>query len=130
MTTSHGTAIIARGRSDQCAASDRQGSQNHQAGLQWCLALQLLPVSKLVKAMGFTPQNITLCDTKGVIYKGRTEGMNQWKSGHAIETKARTLADAMDGADIVLGLSAKGALTPEMVASMAKKPDHFCHGQS
>ncbi|AKI02480.1 malic enzyme [Hoeflea sp. IMCC20628] len=80
---------------------------------------------ELVKAMGFTPQNITLCDTKGVIYKGRTEGMNQWKSGHAIETKARTLADAMDGADIVLGLSAKGALTPEMVASMAKNPIIF-----
>ncbi|WP_412050933.1 NADP-dependent malic enzyme [Hoeflea sp. Naph1] len=80
---------------------------------------------ELVKAMGFTPQNITLCDTKGVIYKGRTEGMNQWKSGHAIETKARTLADAMDGADIVLGLSAKGALTSEMVASMAKNPIIF-----
>src|SRR5690606_38026909 len=80
---------------------------------------------ELVKAMGFTPQNITLCDTKGVIYKGRTEGMNQWKSGHAIETKARTLADAMDGADIVLGLSAKGALTSEKVASMAKNPIIF-----
>jgi len=80
---------------------------------------------ELVKAMGFTPQNITLCDTKGVIYKGRTEGMNQWKSGHAVETKARSLADAMEGADVVFGLSAKGALTPEMVASMAKNPIIF-----
>jgi len=75
--------------------------------------------------MGFTPQNITLCDTKGVIYKGRTEGMNQWKSGHAVETKARSLADAMEGADVIFGLSAKGALTPEMVASMAKNPIIF-----
>ncbi|WP_339765263.1 NADP-dependent malic enzyme [uncultured Hoeflea sp.] len=80
---------------------------------------------ELVKAMGFTPQNITLCDTKGVIYKGRTDGMNQWKSGHAVETKARSLADAMDGADVVFGLSAKGALTTEMVASMAKNPIIF-----
>ncbi|WP_417410714.1 NADP-dependent malic enzyme [Hoeflea sp.] len=80
---------------------------------------------ELVKAMGFTPGNITLCDTKGVIYKGRTEGMNQWKSGHAVETKARSLADAMDGADVVFGLSAKGALTTEMVASMAKNPIIF-----
>ncbi|MCY0093190.1 NADP-dependent malic enzyme [Hoeflea ulvae] len=80
---------------------------------------------ELVKAMGFSPENIILCDTKGVIYKGRTEGMNQWKSGHAVETKARSLADAMDGADVVFGLSAKGALTPEMVASMSKNPIIF-----
>jgi len=80
---------------------------------------------ELVKAMGFSPENITLCDTKGVIYKGRTEGMNQWKSGHAVETKARSLADAMEGADVIFGLSAKGALTPEMVASMAKNPIIF-----
>src|SRR5690606_25846308 len=63
---------------------------------------------ELVKSMGFAPENVILCDTKGVVYKGRTEGMNQWKSAHAVETKARTLADAMDGADIVFGLSAKG----------------------
>jgi malate dehydrogenase (oxaloacetate-decarboxylating)(NADP+) len=54
---------------------------------------------ELVKAMG-ARENITLCDTKGVIYKGRTEGMNQWKSAHAVETKARSLADAMEGADV------------------------------
>ncbi|MCO6409212.1 NADP-dependent malic enzyme [Hoeflea alexandrii] len=80
---------------------------------------------ELVKAMGFAPQNITLCDTKGVIYKGRTEGMNQWKSAHAVETKARSLADAMEGADVIFGLSAKGALTNEMIASMAKNPIIF-----
>jgi malate dehydrogenase (oxaloacetate-decarboxylating)(NADP+) len=74
---------------------------------------------ELLKAMGFAPNNVILCDTKGAIYKGRTEGMNQWKSAHAADTTARTLADAMKGADVFFGLSAKGALTPEMVASMA-----------
>ncbi|WP_420406707.1 NADP-dependent malic enzyme [Hoeflea sp.] len=80
---------------------------------------------ELVKAMGFAPENITLCDTKGVIYKGRTEGMNQWKSAHAVETEARSLADAMDGADVVFGLSVKGSLTEDMVRSMAPNPIIF-----
>jgi malate dehydrogenase (oxaloacetate-decarboxylating)(NADP+) len=80
---------------------------------------------ELVKAMGFSPENIILCDTKGVIYQGRTEGMNQWKSAHAVKTDRRSLAEAMDGADVFLGLSAKGALTPEMVASMAPNPIIF-----
>tara|TARA_R110002020_G_scaffold87061_8_gene214937 strand:+ start:2614 stop:4899 length:2286 start_codon:yes stop_codon:yes gene_type:complete len=80
---------------------------------------------ELIKAMGFTPDNIIMCDTKGVIYQGRTEGMNQWKSAHAAETKARSLADAMDGADVVLGLSVKGSLTEDMIRSMAKNPIIF-----
>ncbi|MFC7396428.1 NADP-dependent malic enzyme [Chelatococcus sp. GCM10030263] len=80
---------------------------------------------ELLKAMGFAPNNVILCDTKGVIYRGRTEGMNQWKSAHAAETPDRTLADAMRGADAIFGLSAKGALTPEMVASMAPNPIIF-----
>ena len=79
----------------------------------------------LIKAIGFEPQNVLLCDTKGVVWRGRTAGMNQWKSAHAVETKARTLEDAMRGADIFFGLSAKGALTPEMVASMAPDPIIF-----
>src|SRR5690606_2620302 len=80
---------------------------------------------ELIKAMGFAPENIILCDTKGVVWQGRTEGMNQWKSAHAVKTKARTLAEAIDGADVFFGLSAKGALTPEMVQSMAKNPIIF-----
>ncbi|MCB1383369.1 MAG: NADP-dependent malic enzyme, partial [Notoacmeibacter sp.] len=80
---------------------------------------------ELVKAMGFAPENVTLCDTKGVIYQGRTDGMNQWKSAHAVKTDARTLGEAMKGADIFFGLSAKGALTPEMVAEMAPNPVIF-----
>ncbi|QFU17550.1 NADP-dependent malic enzyme [Microvirga thermotolerans] len=81
--------------------------------------------TELLKAMGFAPQNVILCDTKGVIYKGRTEGMNQWKSAHAVETKARTLAEALDGADAVFGLSVKGAFTDDMIRSMAQNPIIF-----
>src|SRR5882757_5282124 len=61
---------------------------------------------ELLKAMGFAAENVILCDTKGVVYEGRAEGMNQWKSAHAVKTTARTLADAMEGADVVFGLSA------------------------
>ncbi|ESY18903.1 malic enzyme [Mesorhizobium sp. L103C119B0] len=80
---------------------------------------------ELMKAMGFAPENIILCDTKGVVYQGRTEGMNQWKSAHAVKTDTRSLAEALDGADVFLGLSAKGALTTRMVQSMAKNPIIF-----
>jgi len=79
----------------------------------------------LIKAMGFAPENVTLCDTKGVVFRGREEGMNQWKSAHAVMTDKRTLAEALDGADIFFGLSAKGALTQEMVKSMAANPIIF-----
>ncbi len=79
----------------------------------------------LIKGLGFAPENILLCDTKGVVYQGRTEGMNQWKSAHATVTNRRTLEEAMVDADIFFGLSVKGALTPEMVASMAKDPIIF-----
>ncbi|MGX7704589.1 NADP-dependent malic enzyme [Methylobacterium sp. Gmos1] len=80
---------------------------------------------ELVKALGFRSENVILCDTKGVVFQGRTEGMNQWKSAHAVATSKRTLAEAMDGADIVFGLSVKGAFTPEMIASMAPQPIIF-----
>ena len=80
---------------------------------------------ELVKSLGFSPENVILCDTKGVVYQGRTEGMNQWKSAHAVKTPARTLAEALDGADVFFGLSVKGALTPAMVKSMAENPVIF-----
>jgi malate dehydrogenase (oxaloacetate-decarboxylating)(NADP+) len=80
---------------------------------------------ELLKAMGLPHDNAILCDTKGTIYKGRTEGMNQWKSAHAANTKTRTLAEAMKGADVFLGLSVKGAVTRDMVKSMAKNPVIF-----
>jgi malate dehydrogenase (oxaloacetate-decarboxylating)(NADP+) len=80
---------------------------------------------ELLKTMGLPSANAILCDSKGVIYRGRTQGMNQWKSAHAVETKARSLADAVKDCDVFLGLSAKGALTAEMVGTMAKAPIIF-----
>ncbi|MCR8724460.1 NADP-dependent malic enzyme [Frigidibacter sp. ROC022] len=80
---------------------------------------------ELLKAMGARHDNCIMCDTKGVIYQGRTEGMNQWKSAHAAQTDCRSLAEAIKGADVFLGVSAKGAVTAEMVASMAPDPVIF-----
>ncbi|MEJ0011410.1 MAG: NADP-dependent malic enzyme [Bauldia sp.] len=80
---------------------------------------------ELIKTLGAKAENIFLCDTKGIVYQGRKEGMNQWKSAHAVETSKRTLAEAMEGADVVLGLSAKGALSDAMIKSMAEKPIIF-----
>ncbi|MCB1540904.1 MAG: NADP-dependent malic enzyme [Rhodoblastus sp.] len=79
----------------------------------------------LLRAMGMPQENITLVDTKGVVYRGRTEGMNQWKATYAVQTDRRTLAEAVAGADIFFGLSAKGALTQDMVATMAANPIIF-----
>jgi malate dehydrogenase (oxaloacetate-decarboxylating)(NADP+) len=120
----HGTAIIAiAGMINAMKLTDRDVKSTrlvcNGAGAAGIACLDLL------KFMGFTPENILLCDTKGVIYRGRTSGMNQWKSAHAVETDKRSLADAMQGADIFFGLSAKGALTPEMVKSMAPNPIIF-----
>jgi malate dehydrogenase (oxaloacetate-decarboxylating)(NADP+) len=80
---------------------------------------------ELIKSMGAKHDNCIMCDTKGVIYQGRTEGMNQWKSAHAAKTDARTLKEAMKGADVFLGVSAKGAVTQDMVADMAPNPVIF-----
>ena len=80
---------------------------------------------ELFKALGVPHDSVIMCDTKGVIYKGRTEGMNQWKSAHAVETKVRTLEEALKGADVFVGLSAKGAVTKDMVKSMGAKPIIF-----
>ena len=80
---------------------------------------------ELLKSMGAKHNNCIVCDTKGVIYQGRTECMNQWKSAHAISTELRSLEDAMSGADVFLGVSVKGAVTSEMVKSMAPDPVIF-----
>src|SRR5437899_1065088 len=120
----HGTAIIAEaGLLNALDLTGREiGSTRlvcNGAGAAGIACLELL------KAIGFKPQNVVLCDTKGVIYRGRQQGMNQWKSAHAAETKARSLAEALAGADVFFGLSAKGAVTPEMVKVMAAKPIIF-----
>ena len=80
---------------------------------------------ELLKAMGAQHDNCIVCDTKGVIYQGRADGMNQWKSAHAANTDLRTLDEAMKGADVFLGVSVKGAVTQEMVAGMADNPVIF-----
>jgi malate dehydrogenase (oxaloacetate-decarboxylating)(NADP+) len=120
----HGTAIIAAaGILNALKLTGRDISSTrlvcNGAGAAGIACLDLL------KAMGFAPENIMLCDTKGVVWRGRTEGMNQWKSAHAVETPHRTLEEAMAGADIFFGLSAKGALSQDMVRSMAPRPIIF-----
>jgi len=120
----HGTAIIsAAGLINALHLTGRDIAQTklvcNGAGAAGIACLELL------KAIGFKAENLILCDTKGVIYQGRTEGMNQWKSAYAIKTSARTLADALKGADVFFGLSAKGAVTQAMVKSMADKPIIF-----
>ena len=76
----------------------------------------------IAENLGVSHDNIIMCDSKGVIYKGRGEGMNLYKERYAQDTKARSLADAMENSDIFLGLSVKDAVSKEMVASMADKP--------
>jgi malate dehydrogenase (oxaloacetate-decarboxylating)(NADP+) len=120
----HGTAIIAAaGLINALHLTDRDMAKTrlvvNGAGSAGIACTELL------KAIGFAPDNVILCDTKGVIYQGRTEGMNQWKSAHAADTKARTLAEAMEGADAVFGLSVKGAFSDEMIRSMADRPIIF-----
>ena len=75
--------------------------------------------------MGVPHENIILVDRSGVIYQGREQSMNQWKSAHAVKTDARTLEEALVGSDVFLGLSVAGALSPQMVESMADRPIIF-----
>ena len=80
---------------------------------------------ELLKSMGLPHENAILCDSKGPIYIGREENINQWKAAHAVDTDARSLADAIKGSDIFLGLSVKDALTKEMLETMNKDPIVF-----
>jgi malate dehydrogenase (oxaloacetate-decarboxylating)(NADP+) len=120
----HGTAIVAAaGLINACLLTGRDLRETklvvNGAGAAAIACVELL------KAMGMRPEHVILCDTKGVVWQGRTEGMNQWKSGHAAATKARTLTEALEGADVVFGLSVKGAVTREMVRQMAPRPIIF-----
>ncbi len=120
----HGTAIVAvAGLINACHLTGRE-LRDTRLVVNGAGAASIACV-ELLKTMGMRPEHVTLCDTKGVVYQGRQEGMNQWKSAHAVATRARTLAEAIEGADVVFGLSAKGAVTREMVASMAGKPIVF-----
>lgn len=80
---------------------------------------------RLFKKLGVKPQNILMCDSKGVIYNGRTTGMNKWKQEFAVDTERRNLTEALKGADVFVGLSVAGAVTQEMIKTMAEKPIVF-----
>ncbi len=84
-----------------------------------------LSVLSLIKAMGLPNDNAVVCDRAGVIYKGRKEGVDQWRSAHAVATDCRTLREAIDGADVFIGLSVGGVMDADMVKSMAKNPIIF-----
>ncbi|WP_420606705.1 NADP-dependent malic enzyme [Novosphingopyxis sp.] len=120
----HGTAIIAAaGLINACELTGRELKDVkivcNGAGAA------AIACTELIKAMGVPHENVIMCDRQGPIYQGRTENMDQWKSGHAVRTDARSLGEALVGADIFLGLSAAGALKPEMVEGMAGDPIIF-----
>ena len=119
----HGTAIIAAaGLVNACYLTGRDFADVKMvvngAGAS------ALACTALIKSMGVRHENVTVCDSKGVIYVGR-EGVDQFKSAHAIHTDKRTLKEALAGADIFLGLSVAGAVTPDMVEAMADQPIIF-----
>jgi malate dehydrogenase (oxaloacetate-decarboxylating)(NADP+) len=120
----HGTAIIsAAGLLNACKITGRELADVKLvlcgAGAAGIASLELM------KAMGVRAENCIAVDNTGVIYRGRSESMNQWKSAHAVDTDKRTLAEALEGADVFLGLSVKGAVTADMVAAMAPNPIIF-----
>nr|WP_209023439.1 NADP-dependent malic enzyme [Sphingomonas jejuensis] len=120
----HGTAIItAAGLINACLLTGRDlGDINVVVNGAGAAALAC---TDLIKAMGVPSDRVLICDRQGVIYRGRTDQMDQFKSAHAVETDRRTLTEALEGADVFLGLSAAGALKPEMVRHMAPRPIIF-----
>ena len=113
----HGTAIISGAALLNAARADRQAHRRSQSRRSTAPARPASPAPSTTSRLGVKRENIIMCDTKGVIYKGRTEGMNPYKERFATgDTAARTLAEALKGADVLLGLSEKGAFTPEMIA--------------
>jgi len=120
----HGTAIISTaGLINACAITGRE-LKDVKVVLNGPGAAGIATL-ELIKAAGVRSENCIAVDRKGVLYRGRTEDMNQWKSAHAVDTPHRTLTEAINGADVFIGLSVKGALTPAMVKSMAPRPIIF-----
>ena len=120
----HGTAIIAA--AGLLNALDIAGKSIKEAKVAVSGAgSAALSVVSLFKSMGVPHDNVLVCGRKGVLYRGRPDDMDQWRSAHAVETDKRTLAEAMDGADVCIGLSVAGAISKEMIASMAKNPIIF-----
>ena len=120
----HGTAIIAAaGLINACHITGRE-LKDLKVAVSGAGAAGL-SCAGLIRHLGVKPENILMCDSSGVVYEGRTEKMDQFKSAFAVKTTKRTLAEAIEGADVLLGLSAKGAVSKEMVKSMAKDPIIF-----
>ena len=120
----HGTAIIAAaGLINACHITGRE-LKDLKVAVSGAGAAGL-SCAGLIRHLGVKPENILMCDSSGVVYEGRTEKMYQFKSAFAVKTTKRTLAEAIEGADVLLGLSAKGAVSKEMVKSMAKDPIIF-----
>ncbi|WP_051881493.1 NADP-dependent malic enzyme [Parvularcula oceani] len=120
----HGTAIIAA--AGLLNALDITGKSIGEVKVAVSGAgSSALSVVGLIKSLGVKHENVLVCDSRGVIYAGRTEHVNQWQSAHAVDTDKRSLAEAMDGADVAIGLSVGGAITQAMVRSMAKNPIIF-----
>lgn len=120
----HGTAIIsAAGLMNACAVAGKKLDKIklvvNGAGAS------AIACCRMFITIGVKRENITMCDSKGTIYKGRIDGMNKWKEEFANDTKARTLKEALKGADVFVGLSVAGAVTPDMLEDMAKKPIVF-----
>jgi len=120
----HGTAIITTAALINALDISGKSIENIKVVVNGAGA-SAVACTNLFKNSGVANNNVTMLDRTGVIYKGRTEGMDQWKSAHAIDTQNRTLEEAINGADVFLGLSAKGALKKELVKTMAKNPIIF-----
>ncbi len=119
----HGTAIIAAaGLINACMLTDRK-LEDIKVVVNGAGA-SAIACTSLIKSMGVRHENVIMCDSKGVIWKGR-EGVDQFKSAHAIDTAKRTLAEAVEGTDVFLGLSVAGAMSQDMVKSMARQPIIF-----
>lgn len=117
----HGTAIIATAALINALEIVNKKIDEVRVVINGAGASAIATGNLIIRA-GVKRENIILCDTKGVIYKGRVEGMNKYKEAFAVETDKRTLEEAMDGADVFIGLSVKGAVTKNMVKLMARDP--------
>lgn len=120
----HGTAIITAAGLINAAHLTKRKLEDMKIVINGAGAAGIA-CAQLLKDMGAKPDNVILCDTKGVIYQGREFGMNKWKEQHAVNTKLRSLEEALVGADVFLGLSVKGAINQDMVKSMDPQPIIF-----
>lgn len=120
----HGTAIITAAGLINAAHLTKRNFKKLKIVVSGAGAAAIACI-ELIKSMGVPHNNVILCDSKGTIFKGRKEDMNEWKEKHAAETKHRTISEALKGADVFLGLSVKNVVSKDMVASMAAQPIIF-----